>query len=294
MADSLSLPEEETEFRKMVAQIGGEDRIYLVGEAHRGEATDGDDDIGLFYEFIRDMFNKNVPVLCKKQPQRSRHEKDCKVETGESSETPSGVKSKDEGSKAHEEEKRPASKAARRPNVYSKKRAIDSRIIVFIFTQTFISHDTNEGCLIEILKDVKARTKRASPPRPALIGLVRTTQESAETHRCAQVLEMHLRAVFHKHPSEAVWVDCFLPKTEAKILSIKKNVCKVVWASQAADNTRDKRDQSLCPFWFRRRESSRQNNNKSSNSQQKGETENSEEGIPLKTNVTSAEPDVNG
>lgn len=231
MADSTSSPEEETEFREMIARIGGEERIYLVGEARQGEATDGDDTGLVFQEFIRDMFNKNVPVLSKKQPLRPHHahEKDCKVETGKSS----GVKSKDEGSKAHEEE-RPTSKSASRANIYSKKRAIDSRIIVFIFTQTFISHGPNEGCLIEILKDVKARTKRASIPRPALIGLVHTTQESAETHRCAQVLESLLGAVFHKHPSEAVWVGCFLPKTEAKIVSIKKNACKVVCASQSA------------------------------------------------------------
>uniref|UniRef100_A0A8C8DPT2 Uncharacterized protein n=1 Tax=Oryzias sinensis TaxID=183150 RepID=A0A8C8DPT2_9TELE len=238
MADSASSPEEETEFREMVARIGGEERIYLVGEARQGEATDGDD-TGLVFQ-------------------------------------DSGVKSKDEGSKAHEEE-RPTSKSASRANIYSKKRAIDSRIVVFIFTQTFISHGPNEGGLIEILKDVKARTKRASIPRPALIGLVHTTQESAETHRCAQVLESLLRAVFHKHPSEAVWVGCFLPKTEAKIVSIKKNACKVVCASQLAGAIILKiycGKTGCCTYCHRksawRRESSRKNNNKSSTCEQKG------------------------
>uniref|UniRef100_A0A3B3USV9 Uncharacterized protein n=1 Tax=Poecilia latipinna TaxID=48699 RepID=A0A3B3USV9_9TELE len=151
-----SVPEEEMEFQKAVAQIGGKERICLVGD------------------------------VCG----RSKESKDLE--------------------KDREKEKRPGSNpqrtATRRFNIYSSKRAIDSPVIVFIFRQTFISRTSNELCLLEILKDVKARTKRGPVTRPALIGLIHTKQESAETQRCAQVLELLMRSVFRKHSPDTIWV----------------------------------------------------------------------------------------
>uniref|UniRef100_A0A8C2XNS0 Uncharacterized protein n=1 Tax=Cyclopterus lumpus TaxID=8103 RepID=A0A8C2XNS0_CYCLU len=219
-----TLPEEEREFQKMLALIGGKERIYLVSDASRP----------------RDLDLRACPVEedgdKERQPTRNGNAKKT---------------------------------ATRRANIYSLKRTIDSPIIIFIFRQTFISKQSNELCLKETLKDVKARTKRARFARPALIGLIRTGQESAETHQCAQLLERLIRSVFHKQSPETIWVGSFIPKTEAQMLSIKKNACKVIYSSQTAaakllnaryclsDNTGDRGNQLFwpfqCLFWARRR-----------------------------------------
>uniref|UniRef100_A0A3Q2XUM2 C2orf72-like C-terminal domain-containing protein n=1 Tax=Hippocampus comes TaxID=109280 RepID=A0A3Q2XUM2_HIPCM len=112
----------------------------------------------------------------------------------------------------------------------SRRRTIDCPAIVFLFRQTFIS---SELCLKEVLKDVKARTNRASGTLPALIGLVRITAgESDESRRCVQRLEMLIRKVFPQHPADTVWVASFLPGAPGSVLDIKKNVCRVIACSQ--------------------------------------------------------------
>uniref|UniRef100_A0A1A8QC75 Uncharacterized protein n=1 Tax=Nothobranchius rachovii TaxID=451742 RepID=A0A1A8QC75_9TELE len=295
MADSdTNTDEDEREFLKVVAQIGGRERIYLVGDACDKKKVDGDD-VGIFQEFICDMFHSSNPDISK-GPNSQQGDRDG--QTGKSDAIPLTVRGMDEdGGK----EKRPARKnprtATKGANIYSSKRAIDSPVIVFIFRQTFVSTCSNEGSLKEILKDVKARTKRASTIlRPALIGLIRATQEGAETHRCAQVLESQMRSVFHRHSPEMIWVGCFIPKTEATIQNIKKSACNVVYASQTADNSGDRGNQSLWPFQccFRpeRREARGQTNIRPSNCRQKGEAGSKDEGLPLKT--LTAEPHVNG
>uniref|UniRef100_A0A1A7WEL4 Uncharacterized protein n=1 Tax=Iconisemion striatum TaxID=60296 RepID=A0A1A7WEL4_9TELE len=235
MAGSDANPDEdEREFLKVVAQIGGRERIYLVGDACDRKKVDGDD-VGIFQEFISDIFPNSNPEISKSpNSQQSDHD----GQTGKIDEIPLTVRATDEdGGK----EKRPVRKnprtATKWDNIYSSKRAIDSPVIVFIFRQTFVSTCSNEGSLKEILKDVKARTKRASFSRPALIGLIRATQESAETSRCAQVLESLMRAVFHRHAPEMIWVGSFIPKTKATIQNIKKSACNVVYASQIAGVT---------------------------------------------------------
>ncbi|XP_017268814.1 uncharacterized protein C2orf72 homolog [Kryptolebias marmoratus] len=305
MSDSEALPdEEEREFQKVVAQIGGKERIYLVSDVCGSEKKVDGDDVGLFQEFIRDMFHNSSPATgegqpCECAPRSDRGETAREQpETGESKEIPLTVRG--EGL-AVEKDAPPACKnqktATKRANIHSSKRAIDSPVVVFIFRQAFISKGSNVVCVKEILKDVKARTKRASVSRPpALIGLIRATQESAEARQCAHVLETLMRSVFQKHSPETIWVDCFIPKTEAKILSIKKNACKAVYASQAADNSGDRRNPPLWPFhcWFRPqgREARGQTNN-SSHCGQRGEAGREEEGLPLKTTVCTAEPHVN-
>lgn len=234
MAESVSQDEEEREFQKLVSSIGGKERIYLVSDSCQSKELD-EDDAGILQEFIGEMFpgsqaNSNTPAAIPNQ-----------IPT--SSEVPPTAKPRDLDMKACGEEEvteKPARNgsaqrtARRRTNVSSSKRIIDSPVIMFIFGQTFLSKNSNQPCLKEILKDVKARTKRARVARPALLGLIRTRQESGETRQCAQVLELLLRSVFHEHSPETVWVGCFIPKTEATMLNIKKNACKVIYSSQTA------------------------------------------------------------
>lgn len=252
MADSRedTLPAEEREFQKTVALIGGKERIYLVSDPCKSKDLDGDG-AGILQEFIREMFpgsRANSNTQPDSSPTNS-HADTASANQMTSNEMPLKARPKDldlrgcpEG-EGRDKVKLPACNsnaqrtATRRANVYCLKRTIDSPVIIFIFRQTYLSKNPNQSCLKEILKDVKARTKHARIARPALIGLIRTRQESAETHQCAQLLERLLRSVFHKHPPETMWVGCFIPKTEANMLSIKKNACRVIYSSQTAGVT---------------------------------------------------------
>ncbi|KAM9358365.1 uncharacterized protein ABDE67_003855 [Symphorus nematophorus] len=269
MADSASvevedtLPEEEREFQKIIALIGGKERIHVVSDPCQSKEVDGDD-AGILQEFIRDMFpgslNSNEQLLSS-SPSNTH----CDTASGnrvcaavKSNEIPLTARPRDLDLRAcpegedREKEKRPTRNdnaqriATRRANIYSLKRIIDSPVIIFIFRQTFLSKTSNEVCLKEILKDVKARTKRARITRPALIGLIRTRQESPETHQCAKLLEGLIRSVFHKHSPDTVWVGCFIPETEASVASIKKNACQVIHSSQTAEKRSQRPGQQLC------------------------------------------------
>lgn len=247
MADSQedTQPEEEREFQKIIALIGGKEKIYLVSDCCKDKEVDGGD-AGILQEFIGEMFpGSNANLLT--TPASGHHD------TGDGSQAscdlPPTARHGDLDLKAilpeesTEKEERGArdgsarARMTRRASAYSSKRTIDYPVIIFIFRQTFLSQNANRACLKEILKDVRARTKRARIARPALIGLIRAREESAETHQCAQLVERLLRSVFHKHSPETMWVGCFVPKTEAKTLSIKKNACKVIYSSQSAGVT---------------------------------------------------------
>ncbi|GAA6234189.1 uncharacterized protein LOC108881249 isoform X1 [Lates japonicus] len=318
MTDSASpddtLPDEEREFQRIIALIGGKERIYLVSDACESKEADGGD-TGILQEFIHDMFrssghaNSNGQPHCSNPSNRddtaSESHISINTETATCNEISLTVKRPkdldlgEDGEKVKEKKRNCGTQktATSRINIYSQKRAIDSPIIIFIFRQTFVSKTSNEVCLKEILKDVKARTKRAKIARPALIGLIRARQESAETRRCAELLERLIRSVFHKHPPETIWTGCFIPNTEDKMLSIKKNACKVIYSSQTAGNTRDRGNPLLwpfqCLFWPWRR-GARGHTNNSTTSRQTGDTGSVEEGIPLKTNSMSVGPHVNG
>lgn len=290
-----TLPEEEREFQKIIALIGGKERIYLVSDPCGSKEADGDD-AGVLHEFIREMF----PVTSHEDNNHGDNGASdicSKTETCQSNEIPLTVRAKEAEEKEQERVRSGQRTATRRANISSLKRTIDSPVIIFIFRQTFLSKNSNHVCLKEILKDVKARTKRARIARPALIGLIRARQESAETRQCAQILESLIRSVFRKHSPETMWVGCFIPKTEAQTLSIKKNACKVIYSSQTADNTRDRGNPLFwpfqCLFWPERRGTRGQANN-SSNSRKRGDSGSVEENIPLKTNSLPAGPPVDG
>uniref|UniRef100_A0A668ALK3 Uncharacterized protein n=1 Tax=Myripristis murdjan TaxID=586833 RepID=A0A668ALK3_9TELE len=195
----------EKDFQEIITQIGGRDKIYLVSEACKAE-HEGKSDNDTLQEFIRDMFY-NLELRAK--PAGGKEDKRRRPGNGNAQST-----------------------ATSSMDISSPRRTIDSPIIIFIFRQEFLSSSSNEVCLKEILKDVRARTKRARSSRPALLGLIRTAEESAETRQCAQLLERLIRAVFRRHSPEAIWVGSFIPKTEAKMLAIKKNACRVLCSSQ--------------------------------------------------------------
>ncbi|CAJ1060739.1 uncharacterized protein C2orf72 isoform X2 [Xyrichtys novacula] len=257
MADTApiedGMSEEEREFQRVVALIGGKERIYLVGDACDSKEVDGDDR-GILQEFIRDMFpgslansNGHPASSVSKIHVGGAGEICSDAQTVKNNDIPLSTRPKDVSVTASpveegKEKKQPtrndsAQKTARRLNIYSKKRTIDSPVIVFIFRETFLSKSSNQQCLKEILKDVKARTKRARNARPALLGLIRTRKESAETLQCAEILERLIRSVFSKHSPETLWVGCFIPETDASLNTIKRNVCKVLHSSQTAGET---------------------------------------------------------
>lgn len=247
MADSQedTQPEEEREFQKIIALMGGKEKIYLVSDCCKDKEVDGGD-AGILQEFIGEMFpGSNAKLLatpasghrnpgdgtqtsCDSPPTARLEDLELKASLQEES-------TENEGRGARNGSAR--SRVTRRASMYSSTRTIDSPVIIFIFRQTFLSQNTNRVCLKEILKDVKARIKHARIARPALIGLIRTREESAETHQCAQLVERLLRSVFHKHSPETMWVGCFIPKTEPKTLCIKKNACRVIYSSQTAGVT---------------------------------------------------------
>ncbi|KAM4629234.1 uncharacterized protein ACJ7VT_001573 [Polymixia lowei] len=320
-----TLPAEEKEFQKAIAQIGGKERIYLVSDDCK---TEEDEVPGILQEFIHDMFNSRC--MDSIQEDSSGTAKDCsgapldsspksrgdtvsesdlciEVDTAgktvpQGNENPLSARPKDLGLRAkpvgEDKSRQSLNGNVQRTtsvNIGGLNRTIDSLIIIFIFRQEFLlGGSSNEACLKEILKDVRARTKRASV-RPALIGLIRTTAESAETRQCLEALERMIRTVFRKHSPEAIWVGNFIPKTESRMLIIKKNACKVLYSSQTSDNTRDRGNPLHWPFqclpWpFRR--GLRGQASSSSSSRQKGDTGSIEEGIPLKTNSLSTGPHV--
>ncbi|XP_011613214.2 uncharacterized protein isoform X1 [Takifugu rubripes] len=294
MADSQedTQPEEEREFQKTIALIGGKEKIYLVSDCCKDKEVDGGD-AGILQEFIGEMFpGSNAKLLatpasghrdpgdgtqtsCDSPPTARIEDLELKASLQDES-TENGGRGARNGSAR--------SRVTRSASMYSSKRTIDYPVIIFIFRQTFLSQNTNRVCLKEILKDVKARTKHARIARPALIGLIRTREESAETHQCAQLVERLLRSVFHKHSPETMWVGCYIPKTEVKTLCIKKNVCRVIYSSQTADNAQDRGESVFwpCLSWPRGRGPRFQANN-SSASRDRDDGECIEESIPLNT-----------
>lgn len=248
MAESLedTVQEEETDFQKILALIGGKERIYLVSDPRCSKDAD-ENGAGILQEFIRDIFpggSSNGTLQTRFSPTRG-HGDAAGADRPSVNDIALTARPKDSDKSNPATEGMDGEKpstcngsvqriALMRASAHSSKRTIDSPVIIFLFRETYLSKSPNHVCLKEILKDVKARTRRARIAQPALIGLISTKEESAETQRYAQLLERLLRSVFHKHSPETVWVGRYIPNTEADMLSIKRNACKVIHSSQTA------------------------------------------------------------
>lgn len=238
MEDTLT--EDEVDFQKTLAQIGGRERVYLVSEP-LGE-NDEQDESGaeIVRDFIRDMFPGSLAEGSLQARFLSAAAAAPRISSSSSdaagAKQPNGLKDS-RGAEENEELSTTCNgsaqrSTARRGSAHCSQRAIDSPVIVFLFRETYLSKIPNHVCLKEILKDVKARTRRASIAPPALIGLISAGEESADTRLHVQVLELQLRAVFHRHSAGTIWVGTYIQSAEASVLNIKRNACRVIRASQ--------------------------------------------------------------
>lgn len=250
MAEPLegTLTEDEVDFQKVVFQIGGRQRLYLVSEPLGDKDEQDESGADIVREFIRDMF----PGSLEEGSLQARFLSAASAPRGGSSNNSDAAGAKQpngsddaltlglkdsQGAEENEELSTTCNggvqrSSARRGSAHSSQRAIDSPVIVFLFRETYLSKIPNHVCLKEILKDVKARISRASIARPALIGLISAGEESADTRLCVQVLELQLRSVFHRHSAGTIWVGTHIPSADASVLSIKRNACRVIRASQ--------------------------------------------------------------
>ncbi|CAL8272370.1 unnamed protein product [Arctogadus glacialis] len=306
-----TLSTEEREFQKVISQIGGKEKLHLVSEARKTE----ENETGIMEEFIEGMFNSTSTDLtagdnagrnnndsvrkspsCQHGDSLNENGIVCETETLDVTtpkEKPLTESSVDLGIgvKPTGEDFRPQPNgdlqrtATKSINMSCLHRTIASPVIIFIFSQEFLKGLSKKACVKEILKDVRARTKRANP-KPVLLGLVRTTLESGDTRQCVEFLEHLIRSVFRKRLQEAIWVGTFVPNQNSKILVIKENACRVWYSSQAADHTTDgvhsSKWHSRCLPWPVRREP-RGHVCSSPTSKERGDAGSLEEGIPLKT-----------
>ncbi|XP_015216553.1 uncharacterized protein C2orf72 isoform X2 [Lepisosteus oculatus] len=240
---------EETEFQHILGEIGGRERIFLVSDVcQQGMSS-------VLEEFLNDMFpsaykppmrrcgadsipdnnsngtvsnaTRNDRAACfrsqKHVPEKDETSLTGRPEGSEFNRMTPGVDSDrtQQGRKARWK----IGKACQ-----AKERAIDSPVIIFIFRHEFVSCKANRICLKEILKDVKARSRRADD-LPAVLGLIHSRSETAETSESVRILERSMRTVFRKQSPDSVWVGHFIPNKGDGMLEIKRNVCKAVQAS---------------------------------------------------------------
>lgn len=228
----------EDEFQQTVRSMGGKERIHLVGEICK---TDGDQRIS-FLTLTDELFNHNsthcsnsvIVTLndntrpgAKKLNNSTNDVTDMRDVLPKTEDKCMNAPSTDGQGLCHGDFDR-VIRSSR--NASGTGRLIDSAMLIFIFRHEYISNNCNHVCIKEIIKDMKARTKR-SPTFPAVIGLVHSTHENRESLQSVQILERLLRSVFRKHCSDSIWAGLFIPNTEEKMMDIKRHINKAVHSS---------------------------------------------------------------
>ncbi|KAJ8356976.1 hypothetical protein SKAU_G00197700 [Synaphobranchus kaupii] len=285
----------EDAFWQTVHEMGGKERIHLVGNVFKSE---DESQVNVFEELVKDLFNGTLPL----RRSRDTTNKDKLTEYNKC--RPNG---KNENIAACDTKSYcdPIENSAHVLTVENRKArgqnvnhletnarlkharvTIDSQMIIFIFKRQFINCRENRACLKEILKDVRARTKLTSI-RPALLGLVRTTVENEESELSVVMLEDLMRSVFKKHPAELIWVGQFVPNKADRTLTIKKNACRTVQTSlnaECIENSHNLPWMQKCFPWIPRK---RMNQPKTSSAYRHQGLSENVEGLPLKTSCMS-------
>ncbi|XP_066565340.1 uncharacterized protein C2orf72 isoform X2 [Amia ocellicauda] len=270
-------PLEEAEFLRVLAEIGGKERIFLVTDAYEGESGKQP---CVFTEFLKDVFHAacvDTPSSSSSATQgagdanASTHHNGTASFPSRSDERKSGDENEPgshcAGNRAPHTPWTPKPKAepspagrpgelddrppqGRREHPATSKtcpageRPINFALIVFLFRHEFVNSKGNKMRLKEILKDVRGRSRGAGE-RPAVLGLLHASAESGETHQSVRDLDHMLRSVFRKQPRESVWVGPFIPNNTDGTLEIKRNLCKALQASLCTDD--DKGDETALP-----------------------------------------------
>ncbi|XP_030647757.1 uncharacterized protein LOC115828002 isoform X2 [Chanos chanos] len=241
---------EEEEFQQILNRIGGKGKICLVVDTCKKDDNDASGRTTL-QEFIVDMFQNGLTDISEPVTDNSKagyggndvmDSLNCITKTGdqiqsfEQDRTPRHVEGKclelspiqDGKGKGRGRSKEEVNRTIRSSmNVGGKERAIDSALVIFIFKHEYVSCKRNHVCVKEILKDVRARIKRTGA-RPALLGLIHSDAENTETGESVGILEHFLRSVFQMQPPESIWVGLYIPRIADRMLTIKRETCKVV------------------------------------------------------------------
>ncbi|XP_076879958.1 uncharacterized protein LOC143528228 [Brachyhypopomus gauderio] len=292
---------EDEEFHHTLTHVGGPGQMYLVGDVNE---MDNKCDYSILHEFTAEIFHSDRGDLScalthiRNGDIRSGSCQDIVSDINMQSDEPcvqparSTLKDQDQyssepGVPPLKKEGDSSDKRARvksrivktNANMSAKGRTISCAIIIFIFRHVYVHNKNNRVCVEEVLKDVKARTKR-SGLRPALLGLIYSDVESAETRGSVMFLEQTLRSVFTKHPHESIWAGHYISKSPDGMQTIKRHICTTVHFSQSPDNMPEKQGCLSLPLrWFR---GEGQPSSTSNSPVQKGNPENTEEGIPLR------------
>ncbi|XP_056614205.1 uncharacterized protein LOC130429580 [Triplophysa dalaica] len=277
------------DFQQMLKQIGGKSNIYLISSV-----CEADGDAGLLQDFIADMFNENLheeTTDCvgsgngeiKIHTTPSREEADP-ISPDQSQSEPSNHSSipAHRCTKSHKSEALKNKTVTSSRNLSGKQRSIKCSVIIFVFGHDYVCNKANHLCLLEILKDVRARVKR-NAHFPALLGLILTDCNRPQSPESVDLLDRLIRSVFISRPQEAIWTGHYVTKAPEVLQEIKRNVCKAVKSSLSGDSSPDSKGSlfktiTCLPGLFKK---GNRGPAEITSSRQQANPQTTEEGIPL-------------
>lgn len=250
-------------FQEILHQIGGKSNVHLVSAA---SGPDGDP---VLKDFIADMFNNGEISVASTNGEIKTQTNMCNPEgCVQSSPKPP---------------EKPLNRKTVSRNTGGQKRAMTCSLVIFIFTQDYVCDKTNQVCLREILKDVRARLRRNALP-PALLGLVQSSGDRSESSDSLLILDRSLRSVFIGHPQQAIWTGRYVSKRPDLLQDIRLNACRAVRSSMSAESGAGSKSSLFWPLKclpgiFRKGHRGQADFN--TNNQQKANPNPAEEAIPL-------------